>query len=69
LNRIRDALRDRSPKDALIKTVALSHGFRHLGQFSHDYGRLFGETPTETLRRRGATLEDDQLSMELGHPS
>ncbi|RLB42177.1 MAG: hypothetical protein DRH23_17335 [Deltaproteobacteria bacterium] len=69
LNRVRDALRDRSPTGTLIKRIALSQGFQHLGQFSQDYRRLFGETPTETLRRRGATLEGDQLSMELGHPS
>lgn len=69
LNRVRDALRDRSPTGTLIKRIAFSQGFQHLGQFSQDYRRLFGETPTETLRRRGATLEGDQLSMELGHPS
>ena len=33
----------------LVKTVALNHGFWHLGNFSQDYRKLFGETPSETL--------------------
>jgi hypothetical protein len=28
----------------------MAHGFNHLGQFSRDYGQLFGELPSETLR-------------------
>jgi AraC family ethanolamine operon transcriptional activator len=34
-----------------VKSVALSHGFWHLGQFARDYRETFGETPTETLAR------------------
>src|SRR3954468_15095506 len=33
----------------LVKTVALDHGFWHFGNFSQDYRKLFGETPSETL--------------------
>jgi len=32
-----------------VKQVAYAHGFWHLGQFAHDYKRLFGESPSETL--------------------
>ena len=35
----------------LVKSVVLSHGFWHLGQFAHDYRNTFGETPSETLKR------------------
>lgn len=36
---------------ARIKSVALAHGFWHLGDFSADYHDLFGELPSETLAR------------------
>ena len=52
----------------LVKTVALDHGFWHLGNFSQDYRKLFGETPSVTLalaRSRGNTLRrDDQKRTE-----
>ena len=38
--------------EALVKQIAYSHGFSHLGHFSSDYRQLFGEAPSETLRRR-----------------
>ncbi|UCG61547.1 MAG: helix-turn-helix domain-containing protein [Candidatus Zixiibacteriota bacterium] len=34
-----------------IADVANHWGFWHMGQFSADYRRLFGELPLETLRR------------------
>jgi AraC-like DNA-binding protein len=42
--------------DAALSSVtgaALRWGFAHLGRFSADYRRAFGECPAETLRRRG----------------
>jgi AraC-like DNA-binding protein len=52
----------------LVKTVALDHGFWHLGNFSQDYRKLFGETPSETLafaRAWGNKLPpDDQKRTE-----
>jgi AraC family ethanolamine operon transcriptional activator len=50
LNRVFRILRDAEPSDMLVKQVAMAHGFNHLGQFSRDYGQLFGELPSETLR-------------------
>lgn len=41
----------------LVKTVALSHGFWHLGHFALDYTKMFGEAPSETLRRLGFAHE------------
>ncbi len=36
---------------ATVTTVALDCGFTHLGRFSQEYARQFGEPPSETLRR------------------
>ena len=35
-----------------VTEVALSYGFTHLGHFSSDYRKLFGELPSETLKLR-----------------
>jgi AraC family ethanolamine operon transcriptional activator len=52
LNRIYRVFHDADPTDTSVKQVAIANGFRHLGQFSRDYRQLFGELPSETLRRR-----------------
>jgi len=31
--------------------IAAAHGFTHIGRFSVEYRRQFGETPSETLGR------------------
>eukprot|EP00163_Fabomonas_tropica_P025553 TRINITY_DN4439_c0_g1_i1.p3 TRINITY_DN4439_c0_g1~~TRINITY_DN4439_c0_g1_i1.p3 ORF type:complete len:213 (+),score=12.43 TRINITY_DN4439_c0_g1_i1:1386-2024(+) len=36
-----------------VTEVALDYGFSHLGRFSSDYRKLFGELPSETLRLVG----------------
>jgi AraC family ethanolamine operon transcriptional activator len=33
-----------------VKTVAFNWGFWHLGRFSAEYRRIFGELPSETRR-------------------
>jgi AraC family ethanolamine operon transcriptional activator len=48
------ALRGRPDGPDLVKSVALGHGFWHLGHFARDYRELFGELPSETLASRGA---------------
>jgi AraC family ethanolamine operon transcriptional activator len=50
LNRVHRALCKADMANTLIKHVAYSHGFTHLGRFCADYKRLFGESPTDTLR-------------------
>jgi AraC-like DNA-binding protein len=37
--------------DAMIKAVAIEHGFLQLGRFAGEYRQLFGEKPSQTLRR------------------
>ena len=36
-----------------VTEIALDYGFSHLGRFSSDYRKLFGELPSETLRMAG----------------
>jgi AraC-like DNA-binding protein len=45
----RDILEDRSVRN--ISSVALGWGMSHLGRFSTEYKALFGESPSETLKR------------------
>ena len=53
LERVRhDLLNDASV--ASVSAAALRWGFAHLGRFSAEYRRVFGECPAQTLRRRGA---------------
>ena len=37
--------------ETVIADVANRWGFWHMGQFAADYGRLFGELPSDTRRR------------------
>jgi AraC-like DNA-binding protein len=43
------------PGERRVTEVALRYGFAHLGRFAVDYRRLFGESPSETLRVPGPT--------------
>lgn len=51
LNQVYRVMRDADPGTVIIKQIAIDHGFTHLGHFSGDYQRLFGELPSETLHR------------------
>jgi AraC-like DNA-binding protein len=48
---VRNALLRASPHD-LVKTIALDHGFWHLGRFSRLYYMRFGEFPSASMARR-----------------
>lgn len=52
LNRVHRALRAAEPGTLQVKKIAWEYGFDHLGHFSQQYRRLFGCTPSETLRVR-----------------
>lgn len=52
LNSVRRALQDNLPASKRsISEIAMDAGFWHLSQFSMDYRRMFGETPSDTRRR------------------
>ncbi|MDO9709523.1 helix-turn-helix domain-containing protein [Paracraurococcus lichenis] len=59
LSMIRAALLSHADAVPLVKSVALSHGFWHLGQFAADYRATFGESPSETLARAGRRVVPD----------
>jgi len=40
-----------SPHKNTVGDLAFSHGFYHLGRFARDYRRIYGELPSQTLRR------------------
>ncbi len=50
LLRARDLLLAGSPETHSVTRIALDLGFNHLGQFSADYRRRFGEAPSASLR-------------------
>jgi len=49
--RVREALRRAEPEESVTE-IAGRWGFGHLGRFSVEYRRRFGEPPSQTLRRR-----------------
>jgi AraC-like DNA-binding protein len=51
LRRAHTALREANPAETTVQAVALSLGLLHQGRFAANYRALFGETPSETLRR------------------
>ena len=53
LQLVRDELLQ-SDSEVNVTTLALRNGFSHLGRFSAYYRAMFGEMPSETLRRRRA---------------
>ena len=51
LERVRDALTKADPTAISVATVAMDHGFQHLGHFCADYKARFAERPSDTLHR------------------
>jgi len=50
LNKVRRQL-STEPGSAAVGVIALDAGFGNLGRFSSEYRRLFGELPSQTLRK------------------
>lgn len=51
LRRVRDELLAGQSSSGTVTAVAFRWGFNHLGHFTTDYKRRFGESPSETLAR------------------
>jgi AraC family ethanolamine operon transcriptional activator len=50
LHRVRNALQAGAPAVTTVTAVAAKFGFWHFGRFASAYRKLFGESPSETLR-------------------
>jgi AraC-like DNA-binding protein len=48
---VRSALAEARPGEATVTRIATDHGFYELGRFAATYTSLFGERPSDTLRR------------------
>jgi AraC family ethanolamine operon transcriptional activator len=51
LHEVRDELRKADPDETTVTRIAARFGFWQFGRFAGQYRRLFGEKPSETLRR------------------
>ena len=49
--RVREALRCAKAAEN-VTGIAMSLGFTHMGRFSVEYRKRFGESPSETLKQR-----------------
>lgn len=53
LNRVRRELKTERPRFDSVQEAAARWGFWHLSHFSAEYKTMFGELPSDTLRRAG----------------
>jgi AraC family ethanolamine operon transcriptional activator len=53
LQGVRQTLKTVDPMTTCVTDIATDWGFLHMGQFSQDYKRMFGESPSSTLKRVG----------------
>jgi AraC-like DNA-binding protein len=64
LNAVYRELRDCGAADTRIAEVAMRWGFNHLGRFSIEYRKRFGEKPSDTLERsRGRRAERSSVAL------
>lgn len=52
LNLVYNELKNSTPEQSSVSKTAYKWGFTHMGRFSRYYTDLFGENPSETLRRK-----------------
>ena len=70
MNLCRRALKQADPATATVTAIATAHGFWEFGRFAVAYRALFGESPSETLRRPHASAHvshRDPDTMRLTH--
>ncbi|MGE6473330.1 helix-turn-helix domain-containing protein [Serratia proteamaculans] len=52
MEQVHACLRDPSSHVRNVTELAMDFGFLHLGRFSENYRKQFGELPSDTLKRR-----------------
>ena len=52
LNGVRSHLKNPDSPYTSVQDAAAAYGFWHMSQFALDYREMFGERPSDTLRRR-----------------
>jgi AraC family ethanolamine operon transcriptional activator len=57
----RRALGFGSPFTTTVTEIAIDHGFGELGRFAIEYRALFGESPSESLRRPTRYLQPNDI--------
>ncbi len=66
LNQVHRALRAADPEAVTVSDVLLRHGVWELSRFARRYRRLFGELPSQTLRRKvGSVIKSFQSPRHL----
>ena len=60
LHQARELLLDGAP-DINVTEAAYASGFNHLGRFSSEYKRLFGQSPSQTLQHAAQTSADSAV--------
>jgi AraC-like DNA-binding protein/tetratricopeptide (TPR) repeat protein len=63
---VRQALQQRSNRES-VTSIAVRHGFSHLGRFAGQYRRAYGEPPSAT--RRNATATSSPAGNALASPA
>jgi transcriptional regulator GlxA family with amidase domain len=66
LHRVRDLLLGPGQRPQTVSAVALEGGFWHFGEFSRAYKACFGESPSQTLRRRRLQPGSDHAAPQFG---
>ncbi len=52
LHTIREELKSADVKTLQVSDIALKYGFFHMGHFASEYKKLFGESPSHTLKHK-----------------
>jgi AraC family ethanolamine operon transcriptional activator len=56
LNAVRRELLSLNPQQCRVTDIAIRNGLPHLGRFSAEYQRFFGELPSQTLKKQGSRI-------------